>query len=400
MHFYRYTFSATLLVSYSGEFLKPPEKSFQYDVLIDRQNICDRKSEIATLNRMVTSKQRVVVYAPRRYGKTSIIRNVIAGDFHKTHRKAVVAYFDLMDVDSLDSLARRLHTGISAGLTESYKSKSLLQAVVSYFKNVSISLSLDPMTQLPTIELRGGVSKPQKTVEELLMGVGRLASARPVFLIFDEFQDIAEIPEAAAILRSSLQRLSNIPIAILGSKRALLSQMFSSNHSPFFSFGDEITLPAISPNDWQPYFNERLGTKGSSISLEVVSNLCELLCHVPNAICEAGFWLCNNLAKTDISREALFQSLDNLVKSKEHSLRYQLSNFSTSERSVIQAIAKEQYVAQVSGKAFLKNVKSGGSGTLKIVEKLTHIGFLEHEQDKGYRMSDPILRYFLLRGDR
>jgi hypothetical protein len=67
------------------------------------------------------------------------------------------------------------------------------------------------------------------------------------------------------------------------------------------------------------------------------------------------------------------------------------------EKLVCKSIAKNGFVAEITQREFLKesNVSSGGSR--RIFEKLYNIGFIE-EEEKGYRLSNPLLSLFLLRG--
>ena len=72
------------------------------------------------------------------------------------------------------------------------------------------------------------------------------SAAKRFCVVFDEFQDVLDMPEADAILaslRSKIQFLPDTPFVFLGSVRNRMRDIFDSPRSPFFksaiSFGVE-----------------------------------------------------------------------------------------------------------------------------------------------------------------
>ena len=71
-------------------------KKFVFDCLVDRENICNLKKEQIKLFQFIEKKMNVVLYAPRNYGKTSLLKNIIIPDFKKNNKnKAFVFFVDL-----------------------------------------------------------------------------------------------------------------------------------------------------------------------------------------------------------------------------------------------------------------------------------------------------------------
>lgn len=371
--------------------------AFQYDVLIDRVNFCNRHKEISKINEMVDKHKKLVLYAPRRYGKTSLIKNIISHDFCKKHKGALVFYVNFMDVDSLEDITKRISNAVSSSLEKNYPVKTAFKTMASYIKGMSLNINFDGLTGLPSIELKPNYLNKSKELHELTNYILNLSQKYPVFLILDEFQDIDHIPQATALLRTELQEFSNIPVAILGSKRQLLSKMFASKNSAFFSFGDELMLSNISPHDWLPYFNARLKKNRSSINEEAIIYLCEVLNNVPNSISEVGAWLSDNVSGIEITPEAVSIQIQDLINNKQESFYTQINFLSINEKSVLKEIAMKRYVKETNSKAFLSMVKPSQSAVTKIIKKLSDKGLLEFEIDLGYRLSDPLLSIFLCR---
>jgi len=63
------------------------------------EKFCNRKKEIKELKNFIKNRQSVVMYSPRRYGKTSLIKKVLQ-DLEKESKTFVGIYVDLFSVSS------------------------------------------------------------------------------------------------------------------------------------------------------------------------------------------------------------------------------------------------------------------------------------------------------------
>ncbi|MDC0857212.1 hypothetical protein OAP83_00695 [Rickettsiales bacterium] len=89
---------------------------FIYDRILDRANICNLKDETLRIKEHVKNNQNVVLFAPRNYGKTSLVKSIIMPDFEKVHKKSFVLFVDLMGVKDIESLTMRLKNGLELSM--------------------------------------------------------------------------------------------------------------------------------------------------------------------------------------------------------------------------------------------------------------------------------------------
>src|SRR4051795_433122 len=82
-----------------------PTNPFQYGALALDQAFTDREAEIAELSADVRNGQDVVVFAPRRYGKSSLIWRVVQ---RLVRRGVLVGQIDLMSTPTREKFAERL----------------------------------------------------------------------------------------------------------------------------------------------------------------------------------------------------------------------------------------------------------------------------------------------------
>lgn len=371
--------------------------SFYYDVMIDKADYCNRSAEIERLKKMIETGRKVIIYAPRRYGKSSLMKNIIGEHFHKKKNQLTI-YVNLMEVQTLEHISERILEALREVLRAKYPFKSGFSSILDSFKGITFSFNIDPSTQLPSVELKPIFENDKKNIAQIFSVIKSLSLKYKLFLIFDEFQDISIIPQAAGILRSELQTLKNIPMAILGSKKQLLNKMFASSNSPFFNFGDEITLSLIEPKMWVAYFNERLSP--NTISIEAMTFLCEVSNNVPNAISELGAHL-RETVKNDSKKGIEIQikdvasSLENLLLSKESTYRFQEGMLGPKEQELLRVIAKRGFLLRPTEQSVVLQAKISSGSIIKILTRLTNKGWVEFEENKGYRISDPLFSNFL-----
>jgi uncharacterized protein len=371
-------------------------KEFKYDILIDRDDVCDREQEINALEQAAHHNKKIILLAPRRYGKTSIIKNVVSNKVKAAKPKRLVLFVDLMDVESLHSIAARFEHGITQSFAETFPVQSILKHFASFFRNLSLRIDIDPVTNSVGISFQKSTNNSRSNLQSILAGIIALSKKYQLMLILDEFQDIIFVPEAEAILRSALQQIKNAAVFIMGSKRHLMDRMINDSNAPLFHYGDEMNFSPIPEEKWLPYFKARFNPKKIIISKEVLSYLIERLCNVPNAICELGAWLLENYQNKKLEISDIEIALNDMVERKQ-SYVYRLQGFNNNEKLFLQAIAKQNFVLQPYSVFFLKQLNIAKSSIEKILVKFRDNGVLEYEIEKGWRLSDPILGHYLRR---
>lgn len=366
-------------------------KLFYYNTIVNREDFADREEDIEQLLISIKKGRKTVIYAPRRYGKTSLAQNILPQAFKSS--QSAHLYADFMDCPNIESVAKRLLEAYSHTLKNDFKKTNLLKTAQNFLSNLTLLMTPDPMTGEISFAIQ---TKNGKTpdLSEILESIVKLCEQKKTLLIFDEFQDIHLIPEALAIFRSNFQKLKTTPILFLGSKRKLLSEIFVSRESPFFNFAEEHVLHPIKLEDWVPFFKERLDPLKIKIEKSALHRLCEEALQVPNAICEIGSFIQDHYSKQTITEELLMIILSNLIDKKSETYRYQLSLLSENELKVCKALSHQSFINNINSKKFLTVADMGASSATKSIRKLYHAGVIE-EDTRGYRVSNPILSLFL-----
>ena len=179
------------------------------DVALD-EGFTDRERDLAELKADIRNGQNVVVFAPRRYGKSSLIwraaQELAASD------EALVAQVDLMRVTTKEQLASKLSQAIYEGIATPLLRARDRAARIFESLRVRPMVTVEPMTGNFSFSFTGGhdAGDVDATLERLFELPAELAAERGkrVALVFDEFRfdELADRPLDARGCREAVAR--------------------------------------------------------------------------------------------------------------------------------------------------------------------------------------------------
>ena len=372
-------------------------KRFIFDSILDEDNICNLEGERDKIRKGVEQGLKMLVYGKRNTGKTSLIKNVIAKDWLKSNSNGFFMYVDLMGVVTMEQLSERMTLGFIRAYNQSFSMKSKFQSLLKVIKGIRPSVEIDEKG-LPRLTFGVHPEMSNRSLMEIVEQVALLfKSGIPVLLVLDEFQDIANIEEAAALFRQNLEQLDPLlPVVVLGSKYHLLNQMFAQPKAPFFNWGTHVAFEAIDYQEYWEYMNDRFQMEGYTISLENACFLQDLMSRVPEAINRLCFALMvQGNSKGEITREQILAGLSQLASDRRTEPEYYLSRFTVGEQKVIIALAQSEPVLKPQSKGFVQSVQLTTPGVRKIIIKLENEAVI-YREEKGYVLADPLLKQHIL----
>jgi AAA+ ATPase superfamily predicted ATPase len=372
-------------------------KKFQYDVLLDRENICNLKREQARINQGIENGEKMVIYGRRNMGKTSLIKNAIIPDFRKKHPKSFVFFADLMQVKNMSSISSRLRISFEESFKDSFPAKALVDELKNYLKGINFNLSINPISGEPNFSITTGSGSTDVdfSIENIFRLINdNLLKKVPGLIILDEFQDISMIDEAEGIFRNALQKLGSTPVILMGSKKHILSKMFSNPAAPFADFGSDVEFHDIPYEEYHKYILERFKSSNLDISLDDSIYWQELLFRSPEPINIIGSYIVDNFKNRSIKKKEINQSLISVIRQRRARFEGILGNLTNSEEEIMIAIAKQNFVLYPAGKDFLSIVPLSNATVTNNIKSLYDRSLLE-KTSKGYRISSPILHYYL-----
>jgi hypothetical protein len=236
--------------------------------------------------------QDVLVYAPRRYGKSSLVWTAA----HLAVAEGVlVGYCDVVRATTKEKLAAAIADTIHRDIASTMG--QALDRAADLFRDLRIRPTFE-FDQHGSVSFSFRVSTRKADIEETLEGLlemlGRLAAdrGRRVVMIFDEFQEIVEIDRhLPRLLRSVFQAQPDVGHVYLGSRRHLVDAIFNDESQPFWRSAKKLPLGPIPREEFATFIRWRFEETDKAIDDEAVSQLLEITDGHPYATQELAYEL-------------------------------------------------------------------------------------------------------------
>ena len=257
--------------------ISTPANPFRYGSLALDEAFADREAEVQELKFDVMNGQDVDIFAPRRFGKSSLVWKVMR---QLEDERALVAYVNLMTTPSKARLAGRLAAAIHAGIASPLERAR--EAALAPFRGLRVvpQISIDPGDG--SFAFSFGVEHSDvdidATLERLLQLPGELGyeRGRRVALILDEFQEIESIDSTLPrLMRTIFEQQPEVAHVYLGSKRHMMERIFNDENEPFWRSAKRTELTLIDPALFQPFIAqgfERTNKRADEAVLVAVLN--------------------------------------------------------------------------------------------------------------------------------
>ena len=285
---------------------------FKFDTWTSAENFCNRIQETEELKRNVDAGTNVLLYAPRRYGKTSLLK-LIEKKLSSSWGYRVI-YLDLFSITSpSEFIEQYFSAAINALPSPREKAQELLQGILQIRPQVNMTLRPDSGT---TYTLTFNRSEQDMALNDVLQLPQRYASKRPdkVLVIFDEFQEVQALgleDKLNSVLQGHERDVSYI-FCLRGGKQSLLPKMFNDNARNFYHSAKRLYIGAIELAHWQQFITDKFARTGKSIEQDAIKLIVDLTQGLPyytQQLCYTA-WECSGyMVNTESIDEAMRLSL-------------------------------------------------------------------------------------------
>jgi uncharacterized protein len=285
---------------------------FRFGALALDEAFADREAEVGELAGDIRNGQDVVVFAPRRWGKSSLVWRAareLAAD------RVLVAQVDLMTTPSKESLAAALAGSIYENIASTLERAR--ERALAPFRGLRIqpTINVNPEDGSFSFSFEVGRADPDidATLERLLELPAELGGARGrrAALVIDEFQEIVEIdPGLPKLLRAVFQRQPEVAHVYLGSKRHVMERIFNDVNEPFWRSAKTIELGPIPAEPFAVFISERFRATAKGVDEGTLDEAVALTGGHPYATQELCYFLwertpAKGVATTEHLQEAL-----------------------------------------------------------------------------------------------
>jgi uncharacterized protein len=330
---------------------QPAVNPFRFGPLALDEAFTDRQAEIDALVADARNGQDVVVLAPRRYGKSSLVWRV-AQELVK--EDVLVAQVDLMRTPTKDQLAAKLAKTIHEELaTRLWSAKERLKVFAGLRLQPTITVDPNDGTVSFSFDARAADRDIDSTLEELFAMLGKIAADRKrrVVLVLDEFQEIVDVdPALIKLMRSVFQEQPEVAHVYLGSKRHMMRRIFNDENEPFWRSAKQVELDVIPPDLFAAYAVDRFEGTGKELGQDACERALELTGGHPYATQELLYFVWEETRAGEPADPATVErALEATLRSEHSHFSLVWDRASSAQKRVLQALAQEQPGRPLSG---------------------------------------------------
>ena len=339
-------------------FILEPYKSKAY--------FCDREKESEEIIRHITNGRNTTLISPRRLGKTGLIFRVF-DEMKERKLPYETIYCDISDTLSIETFIKVISDAVVGKLVKQQK----ITAFFKTLKSVRPMLGIDPLTGSPQVSFTfADDNQKQSTLKEVL---GYLESyPQTVVLAIDEFQQIREYGDVnmEAILRKHIQHLHNVRFIFCGSKKHTMTDMFTNAKKPFYESTAFLYLSKLPIPVYSAFIKEKFASAGKYIDDNSIGFIIEWTkdhTYYTQRLCNEVFSLSGKV----VGREDIVTAIQTILESERDRFQEIRRLITRSQWKMLEAIAMEDNVSQITSAAFLSKYKiSSGPTALRNIKAL------------------------------
>jgi len=356
---------------------------------------CDRVKETKDIVSLLTNDNNLALISPRRLGKTDLIRHCFAQPEIKDDY-----YTFLIDIYATNSLRDFVNVFGKAILEElKPRGRKVWERFVGALKSLQSELSFD-INGCPVWGIGiGNMENPTVTLDEIFYYLEN--ADKPCIVAIDEFQQITHYTDdqnVEAVLRTYVQRCRQTSFIFSGSKRHLMSAIFTSPSRPFYQSVITMGLAPLSLDTYRDFATTLFRQYGKEIEDRCVDLVYETFHGITSCLQRVMNVLFLRTEKGErCTADKVADAIDYLLDLYDDNYETQLGQMSERQRTLFFAIAAEGQAKSISGGAFVKKYRLWSSSSVMSATKgLLEKDFITHENG-AFMVYDPFFALWMQR---
>jgi AAA+ ATPase superfamily predicted ATPase len=369
---------------------------FTYGDLVSDEAFTDRADELAQLKADIQNGQNVAVIAPRRYGKSSLVKAVLSDLLAEG---LLVVEVDLMTTPTKErfaaKLAKSIHDDVASVV---FKAKERLRIFTSLRVVPSMTVDTNGSVSFSFATSRSAADIDD-TIERLLELPAEIAAdeRRRVVVSFDEFQEVTDIdPHLPALMRAVFQKQHDVAHIYAGSKRDMMRRLFNDENEPFYRSAKTMEVGPIPTPLFREFVKAQFDRTDRGVSDEAVDRLLAVTRGHPYATQELAYALWEEVPQGFSASVAdLDDALRAVLRSENARFTLVWENATRPQKLLLQALAREP------GRPFSNAYRIAHdlpptSGVQRALRPLLDGELVRREPDGEYDLAEPFLREWIL----
>jgi len=362
---------------------------FVFSHIVTDDYFCKR-DDLDTIKKYMLDSVDIVLFSKRRYGKSSLIKEIFKN--HIDDDKYLTIYFDIFDISNANDFAYSFYKAVA----KSFKTdmKSILRILKELFSKTSFSATV---TNSGEVEFKPTLANLpfEEMLEDIFINLSSYLKRhnQKAIIAIDEFQQINTIKEQniEAILRKYIQNLDNISFVYSGSKRHMLTQMFTTHAKPFYNQAIPLELKSIPLEDFYEFVSKKFIDTNKNISKEAFDLIYKSV--------DGESWLVQNISYhiwqkyEAIDSDVVLDIINDIVNMSDTIFKVLFDSFSNTQKTALKTVVKN------NGKALLsKEILASQYISKSSLSSALHVLYEKEIIDKNgdiYYINDKLFELWL-----
>jgi hypothetical protein len=358
---------------------------------------CDREEELQLMLRNCVNHSDMTLISQRRMGKTGLIYRLF-DELYEVRPDIRTIYLDIFASRSIDDFIKLL---AEAAMKSFQPKTSMGDKLLTFIKSLRPQLSFDNITGEPQLQIAYQTAHEK---EYTLRGLFDFLDSQnePIVMAIDEFQQIREYPEQnmEALLRTYIQQMHNLTFIFCGSKKHLMTDIFTNEKKPFYSSTTFVSLGKISEESYSPFIRQLMNRGQRSITDEALQFILDWTrrhTYFTQQLCHTVYANGDSI----IGIEEVKNACQQIMKQGEAVWLQYRQMLTDKQWDYLIAVAKDGSVQQITSSEFLKRHKIGTpSVSRRLADALCEKGLLNDDVTLNgtiYSISDVFLSHWMER---
>jgi uncharacterized protein len=362
---------------------------FIYDRPLQPEQMIDRAREIAELIDNADGGHSVCLYAPRRFGKTSLLRSVLNDADRQLNMVPMLV--DLSEILS--------HADFAIRLEQAYRALRgpVARVLSGLLPEVGLTIGLQGVS-LSASGKRATTQDPLRAIHNLLDLPRKLfeRTGRRALIVFDEFQELLALDGMDGVLRSHIQHHADAATYFYsGSEPSMLQSLFADRTRPLYGQAKQMRLGRLpareTTDDLEAHFRAGGREPGA-----VLGELVAVMNGHPQRVMLLAHCLWDEVSTSNSSgATALTAAFEAMIRQLDTEMQATWDGLSVNERRVLSALAYG--LSPQEGAALRLTGLRSASAAQRATQSLERRAFLERDDGGRLVIVDPVLDRWIAR---
>jgi uncharacterized protein (DUF1778 family) len=370
---------------------------FHFGAPAEDVHFTDRLDQLARLKAVMLNGQNLILIAPRRYGKTSLL---LAAEREVRKAGGRTGRVSLIKCASEKDVAEALMKGVIDGPLGWLRGR--VEELILRISRLRIrpTATFSDSGTLESLSFGrdiAGVNWREVIVDviRILNDAAQHERTEPVSLILDEFQKAYEIsPLLADVFKDLVDEMPRVSLVFAGSKRHLMEAMVSDpERGALYNVGSKMYLGKIALEDFVAYLERQAAVGGKAMAGGVAARIYQAAAGIPNDVQLLAFWSFESAPGSSIDDAAVEHAVRAAVGDQREEFEEVFGKLSLTQQRLLKHIAANHTTA-VTGSVVQAAIGVSHTSARAAAEVLERAQLIQ-SQDSAWIVSSGLLREWL-----